>query len=299
MTPAFLLAVLSACLHAGWNLIAHRHRTSPSLMLRIPLVVGLVGLLPVLIAELRAPVLTPKLAGLLALTGAAQAVYYVALLRAYQRSDFSLVYPLGRALPVLLLAGFDLARGHGLSARGAAGLLLVVLGCALLPLASRGGGAGSGEKGATAFWIALVAVSTAAYTIVDKLALELLPPGPSTAARWCVAETLAMVPFVWLAGARRGEPDAGPGHDGAASEPKPRAAWWWTALAAAFTFGSYGLILWAYQMSGHTSYVTALRQISIPLGVVLAGPLLGERVTGLRLAAAAVITVGVACVLSA
>ena len=39
-----------------------------------------------------------------------QGIYYVGLTRSYRSSDFTVVYPLARALPVLLLAVVDLMR---------------------------------------------------------------------------------------------------------------------------------------------------------------------------------------------
>lgn len=288
MLGAFALVVLSACMHAGWNLIAHRERGSPSLLLHIPLLVGLFGLLPAAAVELHDPLLSPGILGLLALTGAAQAIYYLGLLRAYASEDFSLVYPLSRALPVLLLMLFDLARGRGLTAFAIIGMLLVGAGCVLAPRARLPASPVSRPRG-TALWLAVITAATVGYTVVDKIALETLPPRASVALRYSVWEALATLPFLVALAPTipRDQPSR--------SAPK---TWRWSLWAAAFSFGSYALVLCAYQLSEHTSYVAALRQMSIPLGVAASRALLGERMTGARAAGALLIAAGVACVLA-
>ncbi len=285
MLAALVLVLASACLHAGWNLLAHRRGESSGLLYKIPLVVAAAGLAPALVAELREPALTPSLLGLLALTGGAQAVYYLALSRAYQASDFSLAYPLSRALPVLLLAAVDAARGRSPGALGLAGMALVVAGCLLAPLPGLGAFSPRRYWSRATAWIVVIALATVAFSVVDKLALEALPRRPDMAARYAVWEAVATAPWV----ARLATRDA----------PRERGAGWgWALVAAAFSFASYGLVLLAYQLSDQTSYVAALRQVSIPLGVAGARALLGERATPLRVAASAAVTAGVACVLA-
>lgn len=288
MLGAFALVVLSACMHAGWNLIAHRERGAPSLLLRIPLLVGACGLLPAVAAELGEPLLSAKIVGLLALTGAAQALYYLGLVRAYASDDFSLIYPLSRALPVLLLALFDLARGRGLTAFAMVGMLLVGAGCVLAPRGSAQASPGP-RPGRTALWLAVITTATVGYTVVDKIALELLPPRGSVALRYSVWEALATLPFLLA---------LAPAIPRGAPSRSAEKTWRWSLWAAAFSFGSYALVLCAYQLSDYTSHVAALRQVSIPLGVAASRALLGEQVPRARAGAALMIAAGVACVLA-
>lgn len=290
MLAAFALVLVSACLHAGWNLIAHRRGEASGVLYKIPLCVAAVGLVPALVAEARAPALSPSLLALLALTGGAQAVYYVALSRLYQASEFSLAYPLTRALPVLLLAAVDLARGHAPGALGLAGMLLIVAGCVVAPLPGLRAFAPRRYWNRATAWIAVIALATVAFSAVDKVALEALPRHPSMAVRYAVWEALATAPWVvpLVTSAARRE-------RGVAAA---RGSWRWALVAAAFSFASYGLVLLAYQVSERTSYVAALRQVSIPLGVAGARALLGERATPLRIAASAAVALGVVCVLA-
>lgn len=275
-------------MHAGWNLIAHWKRGSPLLLLRIPVLIGLIGLVPAAAVEIDEPLLSPGIIGLLALTGAAQALYYFGLLRAYEAADFSLVYPLSRAFPVLLLMLLDLARGRDLTTVAMLGTVLVGTGCALTPRARSRASPGS-RSGRTVLWLTVITAATVGYTVVDKIALESLPARTSVALRYSVWEALATLPF--LGALAPAIPRDGLSQDATTS-------WKWSLAAATFSFGSYGLVLVAYQVSEHMSHVVALRQMSIPLGVAGAGVLIGERVTRFRAAATALIAAGVACVLA-
>ena len=65
-------------------------------------------------------------------------------------------------------------------------------------------------------------------------------------------------------------------------------------IIAMLMYCTYALVLWAYQLSWQTSYVVALRQFSIVLGVVVGALLLREAAPATRVAGAVVIAGGVA-----
>lgn len=285
MLAASALVVTSAALHAGWNLLAYGRRDGTALTLRVPLCVAAVGLGPALLAELRAPMLSPAVVGLLAFTGAAQALYYVGLSRARAASEFSLAYPLSRALPVLLLAGVELVRGRPPGASGLGGMALIATGCALAPLPHLRAFALERYRTRATAWILVIALATVAFTLLDRAALERLPPGPGVAARYGVWEAIATVP--WLRGRFARADDVAAADTGR-----------WALATAAMSFASYGLVLWAFQLGARASDTAALRQVSIPLGLLASRVLLGERANPLRIVAASLVTAGVALLLA-
>jgi len=59
-------------------------------------------------------------------------------------------------------------------------------------------------------------------------------------------------------------------------------------------FGAYWLILWSYQLTTQTSYVVALRQFSIVLGVAIGVFLFKEPAPKVRVGAALMIAAGIA-----
>ena len=100
-------------------------------------------------------------------------------------------------------------------------------------------------------------------------------------------EAISTVPYLWLIlrliGQRLAKSDG-------------LAGWRWAAIAAIFIFGAYWLVLWAYQLSPYASYIAALRQLSIVIGVLAAATLLHERTPALRVAAAFSIAMGIICI---
>ena len=109
---AIILVFLSAATHATWNLLAYtQQKVSGVLFLRCNLIAGLVVFLPELVAEWKGDRFPVQLWGIILLSGVIHSIYYLGLVMGYRNGNFTLVYPVSRALPVLFLAGFDIFRG--------------------------------------------------------------------------------------------------------------------------------------------------------------------------------------------
>ena len=209
---AVSLVLFSTLLHAGWNLLAKRGSGSPALFPRVLLALAVPGLLIGLLGEWRGAALLPETWPFLAVAGAFQAAYFLGLTMGYRSGDLSLVYPLVRALPVLLVGVFDVLRGQ-VPGAGWLGLALVLAGCLLVAVPARtpradpartaddatdrlrgtgrlrwrgsGGFArrrisGHGSPaapaprwhGAAIGWAMIAALGTVGYTVADKLAAD-------------------------------------------------------------------------------------------------------------------------------
>lgn len=279
-----LLVLLSTFLHAGWNLIL-RNQRSDATFLQITIVTSLVGLGPVLLAELGPQPVLPSVWNYLILAGIFQALYYLGLTQGYRYGDFTVVYPIGRALPVLLVAVGDVARGRAPSLVAWLGMILVSIGCFIIPLESWRGFSWSRYWNRAMFWAILTALASVGYTLTDKFAADLIASGPGTAARYGVYEAAASAVVYGLILKAKGR---------LALNQLSWASWGWSALAAVGVFGAYWLILWSYQLAFHTSYVVALRQLSIVIGVAVGAWFWREAAPQLRLSAACLIVIGVA-----
>ncbi|MBX3053540.1 MAG: EamA family transporter [Caldilineaceae bacterium] len=281
------LILVSTVLHASWNLLAHARRSDTTLFIRANLIVGLTGLGPVLWLQFSGDPFPPAVWPLLLATGLFQSVYFLGLTMGYRTGEFSIVYPVARALPVLALAMLDILRGRPPSLLGWAGMGLVTAGCLLAPLSSLRGVSRESYFNATIFWVLVTAAGTVGYSSIDKMALEMLPSGLLSALRYGVLQWLLTVPFLWLflRFIARLPMSVGTGRD-----------WRRAALATLFISSAYTLILWVYQMIPQASYVVALRQFSIVIGVVAAVVIFREPAAKLRLTAAIVITAGVVLV---
>ena len=308
---AVTLVLVSTLLHASWNILAKRSSATPALFPRVLLAITIPGLLFALPAEWRGAALLPHLWPLLLATGAFQAAYFLGLTMAYRAGDLSLVYPLVRALPVLLVGLFDVMRDQAPDSAGWLGLVLVLCGCLLVALPVPLRETGSRVTGAPAAsrrwpraaigWAAFAALGTVGYTIFDKLAADVITAQGGAGARaafrygvWeftaSTAYFLPLLAFVDRRHARRPPPPRPSLTAGRARPARIQVI----VLIGALMYLTYALVLWAYQLSWQTSYVVALRQFSIVVGVVVGSLLLGETAPALRIAGAVVIVAGVA-----
>ncbi|MBW4490620.1 MAG: EamA family transporter [Trichocoleus desertorum ATA4-8-CV12] len=283
---AISLVLTSAVIHATWNLLAHSKKADGLVFLRLSLLTGLVGLLPALFAEYKSA-FPLTVWGLLILTGLFEAVYYLGLTMGYRHGNFSVVYPVARALPILFLSIVDVSRGRTPSLLGWLGILLVVIGCVLAPLQSLRNVKLTDYWNQATVWILVIMFATVGYTTVDKFAAELIPTGAETSARYIIWQSLLTIPFLGIALKCMGEP---------ISKQKILMDWKGTTIYASFVFGSYWLMLWAYQLSPYVSYLSALRQFSIVLGVAYATVVFREPSPALRISAAILITLGMLCI---
>ena len=310
--PPFAVGVVlfSTILHAGWNLIAKQRSDSWTTILQILAAISVPGLLIAVSTELLTTGLLRHVWPFLLGAGCAQAVYFLGLTLGYRAGDLGTVYPVTRALPVLVLGGFDLARSLSPSPTGWLGLALVAAGCIVISGAA-GADRGAAVRGRlarrlhpTIGWAAVAAAGTVGYTAFDKLAAEVLSRqsggGLLDAFRYGLWEFVistvlyaALLAAAMRVSARR---------QAAAPAAARRLSWRtlagdWRTVAGGFGMcGAYTLVLWAYQLSERASYVAALRQFSIVLGVVAGAVLMGERAPVVRIGAAVVIVAGIALV---
>jgi drug/metabolite transporter (DMT)-like permease len=280
---AVILILLSAFMHAGWNLLARRQRSEAKFFWRMIAPVVVIGLVPAAISELLTHSLTPTAWACVAGSGICCGVYYYCLARGYGSSDFTVVYPVARSLPVLLVAFGDVLRGRYPSTMGWMGMLLVTAGCLLVPLRSLRDLRARHYLNKATLWIVLTALTIVGYTLLDKMASETVQQGPATAARYCYV----FFAFSWLVytvllrvlGT----------HEHELSEP---VGWRDPMIASVLNYFGYWLVLWAYQLAQQASYILAFRQSSIVIGVVFAFLLYKEQGKVVRLIGTSLITGG-------
>jgi drug/metabolite transporter (DMT)-like permease len=277
------LVLISAIIHASWNLLV-RTRSTGQLLLRIPLLIAIIGLAPALWQEWSGDSFSPFVWQMLALTAIFQSLYYWGLLRGYQQADFSMVYSIVRALPMMFIAVFDALRGNQPTAAAWSGMALVSIGCLAIPHTSLRNWRIADYGKPAMFWVLLAALGAVGYSTVDKLAAEAITPGALTAARYYIYESGLTALFLWgMLRWLRQPTGLKDWHNN----------WPWALTAAVGVFLSYWLILWVYQVNAQASYVVAIRQFSIVIGAIAGVILFREPAPGLRIAAASTITLGV------
>jgi uncharacterized membrane protein len=249
---------------------------------RMLTIIIIAGFLPVAISESMTKSLSAKAWLCLAGSGFCGGLYLYSLATAYNSADFTIVYPAARALPVLFVGLGDVVRGRFLTLPGWLGLTLIVAGCVLTPHHSFREFSFRRYFHRSILWILLAALGTTGYSLLDKVASEVVLTGPATAGRYCYVFFLfsgvILMLLRWIT---------------ISSGCKTCSVGWREpAMGAICFFGSYWLVLWAYQLGRHASYVVAFRQFSIVIGVVIAFVIYKERGMVVRILAAVLITIG-------
>jgi len=254
------LALAAAVLHALWNLLlAREHDTEATIAVAFACFV-LVLLLPALATWRVDSTAWPYIAG----SGALELAYIALLATAYRRFELSLVYPLARGLaPVLALALVVVALGQRPSAGEVAGVLVVAAGILLVRGLRRGRGAA----------IAVVIAATiAGYTVVDRYGIRHANVAPYLLL--VMLGPALVYPFF-------------------VGRPRLRAAVRPVSLAiGAASAATYLLVLLALRLASAPS-VSAVRESSIVIAVVLARTFLGEAVGARRIAGSVLVAAGI------
>jgi drug/metabolite transporter (DMT)-like permease len=261
---ALTLALGSAVLHAAWNLLLGRARDVQAAA-AATFVLSVAITLPFAVVWWHADTSVWPYA--LAST-VLEAVYVVALALAYRRSEVSFVYPATRGLAPLLVLGFAvLWLGHHASSAEIAGVLLVCAGVVLVR------GIGGGGDSTALLLTATLAVTIAAYTLVDRAGIQ------RAGALTYFVLTLALPSLIYppLVGARAIRRELG----------------WSVGAAALANIGSFTLGLLALRHASAAA-VIAVRSSSVVIATGLAGKLLAERVSRERLAGSVLVFAGIA-----
>lgn len=269
-TTAYGLVLVSTASHAYWNFLLKRSRGETA-FLGLSKVAEVVLFAPAflwVVAHASAP--APGALGLVVVGAGLVLLNYAALARAYRAGELSLVYPISRAgiLFFLPLLGF-VVFGERLNAVGWSALALIVVGILVLQLPdlTRGAVVALGPKlrSESVAFALFAALCAAIYTVWDKRAVRALPPFLYFYAYTSIVAA-AYAAFLWRTQSR------------AAIRSVWLTSWRSIVQVGLFNTITYLLVLLALR-DETSSYVVALRQLSIVWGVLLGRFFLGESVT--------------------
>jgi drug/metabolite transporter (DMT)-like permease len=277
LSPLSLLLVLSAALlHAGWNALLRGGTDRLQSMLIMSITLGFTGFLMMSVAGV-----PWSAAGYVVASGAIHLCYNALLVRMYRSGDLGETYPVARGTsPALIALGGSVLAGEWMGPLAILGIGLVCAG--IFMLAAARAEAGHARLHLTDLPYALATgVSIAAYTLVDGI-------GVRTSGNW-VAYVGGIFAFFWVMPlwylARR---QFAVFVMSSAEVAK-------AASGGLISLAAYAAIIWAMQGSSMGA-VSALRETSVLFAALLGAAFLGERLTGLRIAACCIISAGAACV---
>ncbi|HYL82402.1 MAG TPA: EamA family transporter [Candidatus Acidoferrum sp.] len=204
-----------------------------------------------------------------------EALYVLALTRAYTYGDLSVVYPVARGLaPVFVAVAAPIALGERLSPIAMLGIALVGGGIAWLGFSARR----SATSGPPLLWAVTTAGLIASYSVVDKLGVSRSHPLAYIIILFGWTSAILTPYVIHRRGLRRmGE--------------LWRLRWGILVTGGLLSFGAYLLVLIAMRLT-QVSYIAALRESSVVIATVLGWRVLKEGFGGRRLAASAVVALG-------
>ncbi len=283
---AFTLVMIAALLHAAWNLAAKRSGGDHHFLFLVVLAIAL----------LWSPILLvwgpQELAGwtsgdwaLVGISGFIHVLYFLSLLKGYREADLTVVYPTARGSgPLLTALGAAWWLDEQLGPASLAGVVAVSAGVWLIA-----GGPGwrlsalnpddRARLRLGLLWGGLTGVMIACYTVVDGYAMRVALLSPLLYDYFANVLRLPwLAPLVW--------------RDRARAVTVWQTQWRAALVVAVCSPAAYMLVLYAFTLAP-VSHVAPAREVSMLFAALLGGRLLAERDTGLRVAGAAAMALGV------
>lgn len=284
-----LLVLLSACLHASWNIISKTGGDPVSFLLRA------LGFSAILYAPLGIWMqmrvhYTPTIVFCILASGAACGVYFVALGKAYQHGKVSVAYPVASAFPILFITVGGLLLGEVPSLTGFGGILLIIAGSLVLPLQrfvwGSEGFALSNYYNRSVLWALGSAVGTAAFSIVDKIAATAMSSGTAVSAFDKINYVYLQNFIAWLIFLVAVRIMRFPVHKAALKR---------TAVSGLILLVSYSLIIFA-MVTDPVVYVVSFRKLSLVIGALISMFWVERDFSWPRLVGAVMVFIGVVLV---
>jgi drug/metabolite transporter (DMT)-like permease len=287
MGYAVVLILLSAFLHAGWNLLCKSSDQNPKFYIGVNIVVMLLSAPFAALHPGDMKLIFENLYLAIILSGLCQGIYVAGLFRAYRTNDISISYPLIRAVPVLAVGtiGVFLFKAVN-SAAYYAGLVLVFSGISYFSLLQW-------RKHSSVRWVVDVVIASAGtvgYSLIDFYGVR---KAGAIALSGSVVSTgiyffLSMVVCVGFLAVFCAVTNPGIGATGISGGR--------IAITGLMTWLSYGLVVYAMTLHDRLGAIMALRQFSIPLGILAAALFMKERPGYTSVIAGSVVTAGIVLV---
>jgi uncharacterized membrane protein len=273
-SAAFSLIMLSAVMHATWNFYTKKAAANKIATLWLGWLFAGCCSLPLAIYLTDFSSFSWHWVPYIILTAIIHALYLLMLGHSYSIGEMSLIYPLARGFGILVTVMIVLSTGmDSISPRGSFGIFLLAAGILLVAVKR----IRDLEKRAAMKAALMVGLCVSAYSIVDKMSIEYIPPIFYISIMFTTT-TFLLVPFmVKKLGAQT------------------RVVWnkhkLYSAMIGVVSMFTYLLILFALQ-SSPTAYVVALREVSIVFGSILGMWILKEESNKRKLIGIIVILMG-------
>ncbi|MCF7853569.1 MAG: DMT family transporter [Candidatus Pacebacteria bacterium] len=282
---AILLVLLSACLHAAWNLFSKSSDAPVAFLLRA-LRFSALFYAPLFLWMQFRVAYSPLLIACLTGSGVCTGLYFFCLGKAYHHGKVSVAYPVARSFPILVITFGALFLGEVPSPRGAMGVVLVVSGCFILPwqrfVCGPEGFCLENYHNRSVLWALAAALFTACFSLLDKVAaLAMRDIGESMVDKVNYVYLQNAIAWATIAICIR-----------IARYKVYPVARWRAYVCGAIFLASYSLILMALA-TDPVAYVVSFRQISIVIATLISMLWLERQFTWPRMTGVGLIFSGV------
>ncbi|MBR2509731.1 MAG: hypothetical protein IKB71_08295 [Lentisphaeria bacterium] len=292
---AFVLILLSAMLHAAWNLIAKKN----TMTVPFYTILCIMGALVWLHVQFWTPVavwsLPLKFWLMIAGTITFDVLYCFSLVLIYRKMEMATAYPMMRSLPILLTVLTTAVFGLG-SAIGwvrGIGFMVVFAGALLMPLRNFSQMKLSTYLNWKMFYVLLAACGTTGYTVFDSQGVKIIRSLYSDVSavtvsltyystRALLLSTTLCICCCFMAEARKVFRDYWEKRN------------FYPVLAACCSSSTYILVLIAMNYVTNVSYVQVCRQFGLPLGMLAGILILKEKSAVIKWVGVSLILVGFA-----
>ena len=280
---AILLVLVSAAMHAFRNFFNKKAMDKQAFVWWYE-VLGIIFFTPLfLFTLLHEGTNTHISISFIFLSGFVHFIYWYFLTKALEKGDLSLIYPIMRSSPALVLIFSIIILGENVSALGVAGILLVAIGVYIINMESlvfselfRPFRAMIRDRAIQFAFLTLFSV--AGYTLVDKLAVSQMHPVVFAYIYPWISLSL-FSSYIFKVKPNDVLKKEWRTHKGS------------ILICGVLSIFGYFLILVAFTME-RMSYVVGLRQLSIVFAVLLGGQILKEKNKRIRIAASIIIFIG-------
>ena len=288
---AFLLIFVSVFLHVAWNMLSKGTTPSLAFYSLMSFTAAVIWLPFFAVSDICLTQMPLSFYLLAAGSVAGEIIYMIGLAYGYKKSDISLVYPVVRALPVMMIALITTIFGLGrkLEMWNYVGMLLISCGCFLMPLTSLKNFSVKAYCSSVLVFILMGAAGTTMYTIFDSSAIKIVR---DISMKISVADTLGYL-FLIEAFMALGE---------LAIVRCSREEWncfkqllrrpLYPIVAGVCSSSAYGLVLFAMGYVTNVSFLQAFRQISLPVGFIAGVAIFHEKPYPTKVAGVIIIVSG-------
>ncbi len=268
---AIILLIISAFVHALWNILGKREARPSKEFFLVANSIGCCFLLPILLASYQVILQLPLIIwGLMLLAGLFEAIYFIGLAKNYRAGDISITYPIARSFPIILVIIISIYFFHDrtLTMRLILGGVLVIVGCIMIVMKHFTDFEFKRYFSKMLLSVYLTAVATAGYLLVDNQTLQYLKLLNLSANIIVVAILYSFIRGVftswWLLLVVLPKET---NRINLAKVLKTRL--FQTTLTGMGIYLTYTLVLISMPLMNNISYVTILRQLSIPIAAFI------------------------------